>query len=121
MKRGPHYESRLAAFFSAVLGIPVERRVMGGIRDRGDLAGIPDWIIEAKNVTTACLGTAMNEAKKEAANAGCRYFTAILNRRNHGLERSYAVVELWALAELIAAQLELRALRQSLGGHGGAA
>lgn len=114
MKRGPHYESRLAAFFSLVLGIPVERRVMGGVRDRGDLAGIPDWVIEAKNVTVACLGQAMNEAKKEAANAGCRYFAAILNRRNHDLERSYAVLELWELAELVAAQLELAALRATV-------
>lgn len=116
MKRGPHYESRLAAFFSRVLGIPVERRVMGGALDRGDLAGIPDWVIEAKNVSMACLGQAMNEAKKEAGNAGARYFAAVLNRRSHDLERSYAVVELWALAEIIRDQLELRALQSRIGG-----
>lgn len=111
MKRGPHFESRLAAFFTATLGRPVERRVMGGAKDKGDLAGIPWWVIEAKNVTIAGLGQAMNEARKEAENDGCRYFAAILNRRSHALERSYAVLELWELAELIKAQLELAALR----------
>lgn len=112
MKRGPHFEKRLAAFFTVALGRPVERRVMGGTKDRGDLAGIPDWTIEAKNLSAnLTLGQAMNEAAKEAANAGTRFFAAILNRRSHDLERSYAVVELWELAELIAAQIELRRLK----------
>jgi len=115
MKRGPLFESRLAAFFSRTLNIPVERRVMGGVRDKGDLAGIPDWVIEAKNVTISGLGQAMNEAKREAVNARARYFAAILNRRSHGLERSYAVLELWELGELIADQLELAALRAGSG------
>lgn len=112
MKRGPRFESRLAAFFTVALDRPVERRVMGGANDRGDLAGIPDWVIEAKNVTVAQLGQTMNEAKREAANAGCRFFAAVINRRSHALERSYAVVELEQLAELIAAQIELAALKE---------
>ena len=113
MKKGPSYESRLVAFLTRVLEIPVERRVMGGANDKGDVAGIPNWVIEAKNVTISGLGQAMNEAKREARNAGARYYAAVLNRRSHDLERSYAVVELWELAELIAAQLELAALRRS--------
>jgi hypothetical protein len=112
MKRGPLFESRLAAYFTAALGHPVERRVMGGIKDKGDLTGISNWTIEAKNLTkNLTLGQAMNEARKEAVNARCRYFAAVLNRRSHGLERSYAVLELWELAELIADQMELAALR----------
>ena len=113
MKKGPLYESRLAAYFTRMLGIPVERRVMGGARDRGDLAGIPDWTVEAKNVTISSLGAALNEAKREAVNAGTRYFALVLNRRSHDLERGYAVIELWELAELIAAQIELAALRRA--------
>lgn len=113
MKKGPLFESRLAAYFTKMLGIPVERRVMGGAKDKGDLGGIPDWIIEAKNVTIAGLGAAMNEAKREAVNAQVRYFAAVLNRRSHGLERGYAVLELWELAELIADQLELARLRRA--------
>jgi hypothetical protein len=98
--KGTRFESAVVLFLFSMFP-RVERRALTGKNDKGDIAGVADWTFELKNTTTIDLAGAMNEAKAEAANAGTRYYAAVFSRRMKPVEESYAVVPLWALAELI--------------------
>jgi len=101
-KRGTQFESDVVAFLRRV-GFPhAERRALGGIHDRGDILGIPGWVLEAKATREIDLAGALTEAAAEARNAGARYYAAIVKRRRKPTHEAYAVLPLWALAELLA-------------------
>ena len=59
----------------------VERRRLGGSRDRGDIAGLPGVMIEAKNARKIELGPWLDEAKVETANAGAEIGFVWFKRR----------------------------------------
>ena len=68
MKKGPLAEKQIVDFLRAN-GFPAsERRVMGGSRDRGDVAGIPGLVIESKNQAKQTLAEWLDEANEEAGN-----------------------------------------------------
>lgn len=46
-----------------------ERRALAGALDKGDIAGIPGVVIEAKNVATITIAAFIKEAEIEKANA----------------------------------------------------
>jgi hypothetical protein len=102
--------AREVAEYLAGHGFPYcERRVDGGSRDRGDIAGVPGVVIECKATKVIDLAGALSEAKKEAANdKGCRWYVAVFKRRNHGVAEAYAVVPLWALAEMLGDELPIQ-------------
>lgn len=104
MKTGPKFEKDVAALLTGLTPYEVERRVQGGARDRGDLSGIPGWVHELKSEARIVLGSTMNEAQKEARNAGVDHWAAVHKRRSHHLERSYVTVELWEHARLLRAE-----------------
>ena len=84
-------------------GVPqAERRVMGGSRDRGDMAGVPGWVLELKATKALDLASALSEAQREAGNAGVSRYAAILKRRQHGVADSYVVIPLHLFAGLVA-------------------
>jgi hypothetical protein len=83
-------------------GFPyAERRVMGGTRDRGDIAGVIGWTLEAKAEKTLDLAGAIDEAVKEANNAETRWYAAILKRRRKPTADAYVVMPLWLFTELV--------------------
>jgi hypothetical protein len=62
-------------------GFPhVERRALSGTSDRGDLAGIPGWVLEAKNCQRTELAGWVDEAAIEQANDGAE-FSAVWHHR----------------------------------------
>jgi hypothetical protein len=62
-------------------GFPhVERRALNGTTDRGDIAGIPGWVIEAKNCGRDQLAGWVDEAQLEQANDGAE-FSAVWHHR----------------------------------------
>lgn len=62
-------------------GFPhIERRALSGTSDRGDLAGIPGWVIEAKNCQRTELAAWVDEAAIEQANDGAE-FSAVWHHR----------------------------------------
>jgi hypothetical protein len=66
-------------------GFPgVERRALAGVADRGDIAGLTDWVIEAKNCARTELGSWVDEAAIEAANADVPYGVVWHHRRGKG-------------------------------------
>lgn len=71
--RGTAWETAIVDYLRAS-GFPhAERRASNGVRDRGDIAGIPGVVVEAKSVGRLDLATFLGEAETERANAGAAY------------------------------------------------
>lgn len=109
-----------AAEFLAELLPGVERRVLGGTRDRGDLAGLDadGFTAECKRETPLDISGALYEAEVEAGNTGTPWFVAICYRRRAkksnpvgGVRYAYAAMPLWVFREVLA---ELRRLRRRI-------
>lgn len=104
MKKGPKFEADVVDWMRANGWPYAERRVMGGIRDRGDIAGIPELVAELKNTNRHDLAGALDEAKAEAANAGVEIYVTIMKRRGKGDPGdAYAVTDLRTFNRLFAA------------------
>jgi len=65
MKKGPLAEALVVRCLQEHGWPYAERRVMGGTRDRGDVAGIPGLIIEVKNEQRQSLAEWVDEAQRE--------------------------------------------------------
>ncbi len=100
-RKGSRWESRLVDFLAANGHPRAERRVSNGSRDRGDVAGIDGWVIEAKSAARLTLAEWVDEAEKEAKAAGVSRYAVVFPRRSHSTAKAYAVVPLWLLAELM--------------------
>lgn len=58
-----------------------ERRRLSGKRDRGDIAGVPGVVIEAKNTARIDLAGAVDQANIERENADAEHGVAWIKRR----------------------------------------
>jgi hypothetical protein len=99
-RAGAKFEADLAAYAQTHGHPDCERRVMGGSKDRGDLAGIRGWVIEAKNEAKRDVPGALREAKAEAANAGVTRYAAIHKYRNHPISEAVVSLPFWLFLEL---------------------
>ena len=63
-KKGTAAESAVAGYLRT-RGYAAERRALAGIRDRGDIAGIPGLVIEVKNCAEMRLSAWLTEAWAE--------------------------------------------------------
>lgn len=80
-QKGTKFETAIVGYV-AEHGFPhAERRALSGTQDRGDLAGIPGWVIEAKNCATATLAAWVDEMLAEVANDGAAYGAVWHHRR----------------------------------------
>ena len=79
--KGTSWESEIVAFLRSAGWPHVERRTLNGATDRGDIAGIPGIVIEAKSVKTITLGAYVVEAAKERANDRADLGVAWIKRR----------------------------------------
>lgn len=100
-KRGTGWEVRLRDFLRASGHPNAERLPSEGSQDRGDIAGIPGWTIEAKSCKRVELAAWMDEAEREAKAAGVSRWAVVFPRRSHATAKAFAVVPLWLLAELM--------------------
>lgn len=76
---------------------PAVERAYGAGRpdDRGDIAGLPGVVIECKAHREIELASFMDEAIREAANFPTPAMPVlVVKRRNKGVDRAYAVMEL---------------------------
>lgn len=101
-QKGSAWERRLVDFLVTHGHPNAERRVTEGKNDRGDVSGIPGWIVEAKNHRALALAEWCDEAEREAINAGVYRWAVVVPRRAHQTRKAYAVIPLWCLAELMA-------------------
>lgn len=79
--KGTRWESAIVDYLAGH-GFPwAERRALTGSQDRGDIAGVPAWVVEAKNHATLNLAGWVDEATTEQANAGADYACVWHHRR----------------------------------------
>jgi hypothetical protein len=100
------FDSYQSTGLNTVLGLNIERLPTEGKNDRGDISGVPGWVIEAKNVKSADLSTAMKEAEREAINARVNHYVVVKHRNGKGVSESYAITPLWLWAMLVAKSLD---------------
>lgn len=79
--RGTRWETAIVAFLIERGWVNVERRALQGTKDKGDIAGIPGVVIEAKSQARHSLSEWLTEAEKERVNAGALVGVAWIKRR----------------------------------------
>ena len=79
--KGTFWESAIVAYLQAAGWVHAERRTLSGAHDRGDVAGLPGVVIEAKNAAKVELAGWLDEAEREAANAGAAVGVVWFKRR----------------------------------------
>lgn len=110
--KGSRFETRVAERLSVLTGLPIERRHLMGVNDRGDLSGVVAGghrlVIECKNVRgLAAMPQHLREAAREAANDGALLGVVIQKRDRVGIETDagidsqYAILTLADLAKLL--------------------
>jgi len=93
--RGTAFETALVGWLQANGHPYAERRTLSGHNDRGDVAGIPGVVIEAKNCKTIQLAAWVDELAVEMGNAGVDIGAVVIRRRGTSdVGRSYAVMPL---------------------------
>jgi hypothetical protein len=85
-----------------------ERRALAGSNDRGDVVGLTDLVVEAKNERSIEWAAGVDEAEREASNAGTRYFVAVFKRRRKNVAEAYAATKLGNFLAMYEELLELR-------------
>ena len=82
--KGTRFETAVAEFLRDA-GFPhAERRALNGSKDKGDLTGIPDVVIEAKNQNRQSLAEWLDEALAERDNADASIGAVWFKRRGKG-------------------------------------
>jgi hypothetical protein len=78
---GTKWESAIVATLIERGWIHAERRRLAGAKDRGDVAGVPGVVIEAKNTNRLALAEAVDEANVEALNDSAPIGVAWIHRK----------------------------------------
>jgi hypothetical protein len=105
--KGTKFESEVCAYLRA-RGLEVERRALTGTQDRGDIAGIPGWVIECKNQNTSNWAEWMDETERERRNARTDFGLLVVRRRLKIIEQAYAVLPLKQAVSIIIDDVECR-------------
>jgi hypothetical protein len=85
-------------------GFPFAERAYGAGRpdDRGDIDGVPGWVLEAKCHREIDLAGWVTEATAEATNARSHFWAVIAKRRNRPVSDAYVIMSLSQFARLLA-------------------
>ncbi len=79
--KGTAWESAIVTYLRDQGWPHAERRALQGSRDRGDIAGLPGVVVEAKNCRALDLAGWLDEATTEQANAGANVGAVWVKRR----------------------------------------
>lgn len=80
-RKGTAWESAIVDYLRANGAPHAERRALGGAKDRGDIAGIPGLVCEAKSHTGLRLADWVDEVEQERVNAGAAIGIVWVKRR----------------------------------------
>jgi len=100
-KKGTSYERAVANYLNERLPWLIDRMVLYGNQDRGDISGIPDWAIECKATREFKLAKFVAEAEAEAENLGVPFGAAIVKSPGRPVEDSFVVVSLRQFADML--------------------
>lgn len=102
--KGTAWETAIVGYLRTVGAPHAERRALGGANDRGDIAGVPGVVIEAKSAARLELGAWLAEAEAERANDGAALAVVWHKRRGKASPAdAYVTMTGAALAHLLAA------------------
>lgn len=79
--KGTRWETAIVHALRAAGFAGAERRAGRGVRDGGDIAGVPGLVVEAKNCRRDQLAEWVDEAARERVNDGARYGVVWHHRR----------------------------------------
>ena len=82
----------------------VERRAQSGKNDKGDIAGVPQTVIEVKNQATYKISEWLKETKIETINAKSKIGVLVIKPKGIGVSKVedwWAVVDLATIAKLL--------------------
>ena len=82
--KGTRWESAIVDYLRANGAPHAERRASNGSKDRGDIAGVPAVVFEAKNERALALATWIDEAEAERRNDGADVAVVWHHRRGKG-------------------------------------
>lgn len=110
MKKGPWFEAEVVKYLRLLFGDAIERRVMGGRNDRGDVAGVywqgRPFVVEIKNRARTELAAWMDELADECGNAGTDLGAVVFHRKGKGAQSmgdQYVLMDLRTLCRLLGA------------------
>ena len=93
--KGSQWERDVAKYFNERGYTDVERRYgAGATLDKGDINGVKDTVVEAKNVGKITLASIVDEALLEQQNAKKRFGVSVIKRRNRNVKEAYVVMTL---------------------------
>lgn len=99
--KGTGWEVRVRDFLRENGHPNAERLPSESTKDRGDIAGIPGWVVECKNHRQIDLAGWCDEAEREARCAQTTRWAVVFPRRSHQTRKAYAVISLALLADLM--------------------
>lgn len=105
-RKGTAAESILVRLLRAAHWPHAERRALNGAKDRGDIAGVPGVVFEAKSGARLELPAWLRETEAERVNDGADYGVLVVKLKGYGEARAAdwpAILPLGALLELLAA------------------
>lgn len=114
--KGTRGENLVVEFLREELGPQVERRVTAGRNDTGDVAGIPEVVIEVKWHAEMKLGEWMAEAEREATTGGMAFPILMHNRRGARTRANYATCPWWVMRYFLRLHLDDIARRRAAKG-----
>ena len=110
MKKGPWFEAEVVKYLRLLFGDAIERRVMGGRNDRGDVAGVfwqgRPFVVEIKNRAKLELAAWMDELADECGNADTDLGAVVFHRKGKGAQSmgdQYVLMDLRTLCRLLGA------------------
>ena len=99
--KGTRFESEVVDYLKE-RGFPhAERRALGGHRDRGDIAGVPGWMLECKAEQRIDWAGYADEVRRQQEHAGTPNGAAVIKRRGHPVERAYVQLDLATFVRLV--------------------
>ena len=109
MKRGPLFEKQVVTYLCRAFDTTtIERRVMGGKNDRGDVAGLfwhgRPFVLEIKNRTAVTPAQWFKELADECGNADTDMGAVVFHRKGRGagsMGDQYVLMDLRTLVRLL--------------------
>lgn len=101
-RKGTAWESTIVDYLRGS-GVPhAERRALNGAKDRGDIAGLPGVVIEAKSAAQVTLASWLDEAHAERANDGASVGVVWFKRRGRASAgQGYVLMDGATLVQLL--------------------
>lgn len=100
-KKGTAFERAVADYLNERLPWLIDRMVLHGGQDRGDIIGVPDWVLECKATREFKLAQFVTEAEVEAGNAGVPFGAAVVKSPGRPVDDAFVVVSLRQFVEMV--------------------